>query len=159
MKNRKKLKGMTLVEVIVAMAVFAMLGVILLGLGRVIDSTTKSSSRLNKKMTIQAPAAAAKDESYYDASGNPVELYSEDMTIKVSINDASGTPKQVKVSYKNAAGDMVEEYIAAEEDIDTKKYSTLDLVKDNNLVYDAEGSNANLNFKFVEIQPVTEPTT
>ena len=61
MKSRKKLKGMTLVEIIIAMAVFAVLGVILLGIGQVVDSTTKASSRLNKKMTVQAPYAAAKN--------------------------------------------------------------------------------------------------
>ena len=40
--KKKSLKGMTLAEVIISMAVFAMLGVILIKLGMVVDTTTKS---------------------------------------------------------------------------------------------------------------------
>ncbi|MDY4413878.1 MAG: prepilin-type N-terminal cleavage/methylation domain-containing protein [Ruminococcus sp.] len=185
MKNRKKLKGMTLVEIIIAMAVFAVLGVILLGIGQVVDSTTKASSRLNKKMTVQAPYASSKNvyylkadgtktsnvneaaQYYYevDSEGNPINPKAiENLTddIQVYFGDKSN-PTKVKVQkYKLDAegkpikdGDPVDK--EAKADMKANKYSTKGLVEDNPLIYDSQGPNANLNFQFVEIQP--EPTT
>lgn len=184
MKNRKKLKGMTLVEIIIAMAVFAVLGVILLGIGQVVDSTTKASSRLNKKMTVQAPYAASKnvtskdtdsdginDYFYYtDSDGNEIPVTPDSMNISVYFGSKSN-PTKVKVQkYELEAdgtvkkdadgkpikdGDPVDE--EAKADMDANKYSTKELVEDNSLIYDANSPNANLNFQFVDIQP--EPTT
>jgi len=117
MKSRKKLKGMTLMEIIISMAVFAMLGVILLGIGKTVDSTTKASSRFNKKMTVQAPYAAAKDVTdnnitidvngdglvddadkcyYQDESGNNIPVTPGKMNIEVYFGNKSN-PTQVKV--------------------------------------------------------------
>ena len=62
--KKKSLKGMTLAEVIISMAVFAMLGVILIKLGMVVDTTTKSSNRLNKRVAVQAPYAASHNTVY-----------------------------------------------------------------------------------------------
>lgn len=178
MKSRKKLKGMTLVEIIIAIAVFAMLGVILVGTGKVIDNTTKASSRLNKKMTIQAPHAAAKDVTaqdtdgdtiddnfyYTDDDGNQISVTPEDITISVYFGDKAN-PDTVKVQkyqldvdgkpIKDSEGNYVKDGEPVDEpaiaDIDANKYSTKELVEDNSLVYDPNGPNANLNFKFLDI--------
>lgn len=182
MKSRKKLKGMTLIEIIISIAVFAVLGAILLGIGQVVDSTTKSSSRLNKKMTVQAPYAAAKnvssmdtdsdgvDDYYYytDEAGNEVPVTPDNMNISVYFGSKTN-PTKVKVQkyqldgsgnvLKDADGkpikdgDPVDE--EAKSDLNANKYSTQGLVKDNKLIYDANSPNANLNFQFVEIQPTT----
>ena len=180
MKSRKKLKGMTLIEIIISIAVFAVLGVILLGIGQVVDSTTKASSRLNKKMTVQAPYAAAKnvrsmdtdsdgvDDYYYyiDEAGNNVPVTPDNMNISVYFGSKT-SPTKVKVQkyqldssgnlIKDADGkpikdgDPVDE--EAKSDLNANKYSTKELVKNNKLIYDANSPNANLDFQFVEIQP------
>lgn len=179
MKNRKKLKGMTLVEIIIAMAVFAVLGVILLGIGQVVDSTTKASSRLNKKMTVQAPYASSKNVSakdtdsdgvndyfyYTDSDGNEIPVTPDSMNISVYFKDSSQSDgiARVKVQkYKLDSegkpikdGDPVDK--EAKADMDANKYSTKELVEDNSLIYSADSPNANLNFQFIDIQP--EPTT
>lgn len=211
MKNRKKLKGMTLVEVIIAMAVFAMLGVVLLGAGKVIDNTTKASSRLNKKMSAQAPYAAAKnvvdyneaedingdgvvdnaDKYYYeDDNGNKTPVTPESMNISVYFEDSSQSDgiARVKVQKyeKDASGNVLRDPVTnepikayernvdgsiktdpvtgnpiisapvdekAESDMNAKGYSTKAVVEGNSEVYDPNGPNANLNFRFIKIEP------
>ena len=181
MKSRKKLKGMTLIEIIISIAVFAVLGVILLGIGQVVDSTTKASSRLNKKMTVEAPYAAAKnvrsmdtdsdgvDDYYYytDEAGNNVPVTPDNMNINVSFKDSTGNVVEVKVQkyqldgsgnvLKDADGKPIKDGDPKNEkasiDMNANKYSTQSLVKNNKLIYDANSPNANLDFQFVEIQP------
>lgn len=179
MKSRKKLKGMTLIEIIISIAVFAVLGVILLGIGQVVDSTTKASSRLNKKMTVEAPYAAAKSVSkndldgdgvidyyYTDEAGSDVLVTPDNMNISVYFGNKT-SPTKVKVQkykvdgsgnlIKDADGKPIKDGAPVDEDasidMNANKYSTQGLVKDNKLIYDANSPNANLDFQFVEIQP------
>ena len=50
MRKRKKYKGMTLIEILIALAIFAMLGSLLVLAGIQIDNTMKASNKLKKKM-------------------------------------------------------------------------------------------------------------
>lgn len=145
MKSKKKLKGMTLVEIIIAMAVFGMLGVILLGIGQVIDSTTKSSSRFNKKMAIEAPYAASKDvydnsvskqidlnndgiiddadQCYYyiDKDNNKIIVTPEKMDIQISFKDSKGDIEKVD-AYRKATSSDPDSKKIYKLDTTTKKY-------------------------------------
>ena len=67
--KKKNLKGTTLLEVIIALAIFAMLGVILVTLGSNVDKQTKSSIKLNKRVALQAPYAASQQEKYFHRQG------------------------------------------------------------------------------------------
>lgn len=179
-KKRKKLKGMTLVEVIISMAIFSMLGVILLGIGRVVDNTTRASSKLSKKMTIQAPYAASKsiikkdtdgdtvmDKFYYeDDAHNEYVVTPDNIEVKVFFGDESN-PTKVKVQKfeleadgktvkRDAEGNPIKDGAPVDEEamasMDANKYSTKKIVEGKSSIYDPNGPNADLNFQFIEIQ-------
>jgi len=61
-KFKKTLKGMTLIEIIVALAVFAMLGAILVAAGSAIDAQMKNANKVNEKVALQGPVAEAQNE-------------------------------------------------------------------------------------------------
>lgn len=153
MKKKKSLKGMTLIEIIIALAIFAMLGVILVQVGTLIDRTNKATGRLNRKVNAQSPYAASQTFEYpdVDEDGNPVtsELAPEAMNITVSI-DEGGVPKTVNVKVKKSDGS--EEYetksVVAQATIGAKKYDTKAIVEDNPMIYDPDGPNRNHNLKF-----------
>ena len=63
-EKKRTLKGTTLVEIIISLAVFALLGVILLQTGTAIDRMNRATNRLNKRVNIQAPYAAAQKTEY-----------------------------------------------------------------------------------------------
>ncbi len=165
MKKKKTLKGMTLVEIIIALAIFAMLGMILVQVGTLIDNTNKATARLNRKVNAQSPYAASQNIEYtdYDADGNPVpsELTPEVMNISVSIDDIGGNPQAVNVKVKKNDGS--EEYetktVMAEINLSAKRYNTKAIVEDNPNIYDPDGPNRNHNLKFAVIDKEVALTT
>ncbi|MBQ4463906.1 MAG: prepilin-type N-terminal cleavage/methylation domain-containing protein [Eubacterium sp.] len=171
-KKKRSLKGTTLVEIIVALAVFAMLGLILAQLGMAIDKTNKASSRLNKRVNIQAPYAASQQTEYdgytVDEDGNktPATLTLDNSAsqIEVSIKDDTGATKSISVNVRKAAGsdEMVTQSIPAEVTISGRMYNTKPLVVDNPNVYDADSANKNHHLQFivldagsVDLSPIT----
>lgn len=56
---KKKLKGMTLVEVVIAIAVFAIMGALLVTAANLINVHLKSTNQLNAKVAEQGPIAEA----------------------------------------------------------------------------------------------------
>ena len=63
--KKKKLKGMSLVEIIISLAVMAIMGILLITLGTTIDSTTRATNKLKSKIVQQSPYAAARATSAY----------------------------------------------------------------------------------------------
>lgn len=61
-KRKKKLSGMTLVEVIISIAVFAAITLILTLLGRSVEAHQRAAKRLNDKVAVQGPIAEAQNE-------------------------------------------------------------------------------------------------
>jgi prepilin-type N-terminal cleavage/methylation domain-containing protein len=170
--KQKTLKGMTLAEIIIAMAIFAMLGVILIKLGTIVDQTTKSSNRLNKRVAVQAPYAASKETTYYllDSDGKPVldvndnpvtaDLKPDISQVQVyidldgtdgngdGIKDGNGTPDVVKVKKR----DGTEVNYDSLTTLHGKHYSTKDIVVNKSEVYDSNDvSNTGHHLQFIEI--------
>ena len=56
-KLNKKLKGMTLVEIIVSLAIFAMFALILVMLGNSVEKNSREANKLNKKVAVNGPVA------------------------------------------------------------------------------------------------------
>ncbi len=77
MKKRKKFKGMTLMEIIISLAVLAVLTLVLVQTSNTINMYIRSANNVNKKTVQQAPVA---EIGHKDAG----ELVQEDVTIKVS---------------------------------------------------------------------------
>lgn len=77
MKKRKKFKGMTLMEIIISLAVLAVLTLVLVQTSNAINMYIRSANNVNKKTVQQAPVA---EIGHKDAG----ELVQADVTIKVS---------------------------------------------------------------------------
>jgi len=88
MSKKKKFKGMTLVEILVALAIFAMLGALLVLAGVQIDKTMQSSNKFKKKMVVEAPYAANQLEKHM-VNGTEVSMATQPLTISVQLGAAS----------------------------------------------------------------------
>lgn len=156
--NKKNLKGMTLVEIIVAMAIFAMLGVILVTLGSNVDISTRSANRLNKRVAIQAPYAASQDTEYSyetkDGDGNIIvtnaKLDPNLTNIEVFLDsDNDNTPDVVSVKSGGSTSD-----VNSDTKIYGSRFSTKDIVDNaaGKEVYDPnEVSNSEHHLQFINI--------
>ncbi len=60
-KLKSKLSGMTLVEMIVALAVFAMLALILVLMGSAVEKNTRAANNLNSRIAVNGPIAEAQN--------------------------------------------------------------------------------------------------
>ena len=87
-KNKKSLKGMTLVEVLVALAVFAMLSGVLLGYGAYVDKTSKATRTMKNKVVEEAHYASSRQKQYVDSSGNYQDLDKVAGEIQITINES-----------------------------------------------------------------------
>lgn len=129
-KSRKK-RGMTLVEVIISIAVMAVLALLLTTVGVTIDNYRKDTKARNEKIALEGPSA---------------ELQSRDTPT------SSNMGKQIDDDFKitvSGSGNTV--------DISGKLYSTSDELTDTGTV-DSENvpiyaGNTNGHFKFVYIEP------
>lgn len=61
-KAMKKLSGMTLVEIIVALAVFAVMSVVLVTMGSAVEKHSKSARDLNSRVAVEGPIAEAQND-------------------------------------------------------------------------------------------------
>lgn len=77
-KKLHKKRGMTLVEVIISIAVMAVLALMLTTIGVTIDNYRKNTKSLNSKVTVETPVAEGKKKD--DSS---VKVLDEDITITV----------------------------------------------------------------------------
>ena len=79
-KKKKSLKGVTLVEIIISLAVVSVLTLLLVTTATTINAYIKSANHVNQKTTGQAPIA----ESGFTGSAN--ELSTSDKDIKITVN-------------------------------------------------------------------------
>lgn len=126
-KSRRKKRGMTLVEVIISIAVMAVLALLLTTVGVTIDTYRKDTKARNDKIAVEGPAAEARDTS---ANGRG-KLVDEDFTISVK---------------RNGGGTV---------DVSGKLYSTSDELTDTGAV-NADGEkiysgNTKGHFKFIDV--------
>ncbi len=126
MKKKKKLRGMTLVEIIVSIAVFAMISLILVMLGSSVNAQRRSTKRVNDKVAVQGPVAEAQNDE------NSL-LMDDDYEIIVNKKGDASTSAVVKGKLYSAQGYIIDE--------------------DGNKVADPDAEKANL--KFIEIQKPT----
>lgn len=126
MKKKKKLRGMTLIEIIVSIAVFAMISLILVMLGSAVNAQRRSTKRVNDKVAIQGPIAEAQNDE------NSL-LMDDEYEITVAKKGAASTSVVVKGKLYSAQGYIIDE--------------------DGNKVADPDADKANL--KYIEIQKPT----
>lgn len=126
MKKKKKLKGMTLVEIVVSIAVFAAISLILVMVGSAVNAQQRSANRVNRKVAVQGPIAEAQNDANALLLNDEYEIY-------VAKKDSPSSGVTVK----------------------GKLYSTEEFIidEDGNRVSSPDAEKANL--KFIEIQKPT----
>lgn len=123
MKKRKKFKGMTLMEVIISLAILAVLTLVLVQTSNTINMYIKSANKVNQKTVQQAPVA----EIGHKEAG---ELVQENVTINIKgFDNNNGKPLSVNLqgdAYKvndsstdEIGGDLNMQYIVDLEVITT----------------------------------------
>lgn len=80
-KRKKSVKGMTLIEIIVAIAVLGVAGLVLVRIGSVSNNLMKATNHLNNKVDIEAPYAASRADDPTAVEGT--------VSIKINGNDLS----------------------------------------------------------------------
>lgn len=168
-KSKKKLKGMTLIEMIISIFIFALMGGLLILVGTHIDATSKATNNLKNKVVVESPYAAnhIKEIGMDAESGEPVTLPASEMDIQVKIH-ASGKywdvdPKdpnsKIQQPYGDADGNVVVNMKATK--YSTEKLMT-DGMTDEEIAEMQKKANGKLNLDFFEVkeeEPTTEPTT
>ena len=164
MKRKKKtLKGMTLYEMIISIAIFAIMCGVLVGVGMQIDRTTRATNNLKNKIVKEAPYAANKLK-----QEGGVDVFEAaditDMQIKISVEDGHGNVESKTVYYYDKTdGKKKQQTRSAQITLDAKKYSTKKIADDptdtRSAAEKAADPNGLLDLEFVEIEPTTAPTT
>lgn len=168
-KSKKKLKGMTLIEMIISIFIFALMGGLLILVGTHIDATSKATNNLKNKVVVESPYAAnhIKEIGMDAESGEPVTLPASEMDIQVKIHasgqywdhDPNDPASKIPIPYGDADGNVVV-------DMKATKYSTeklmTDGMTDEEIAEMQKKANGKLNLDFFEVkeeEPTTEPTT
>lgn len=133
-KSRKK-RGMTLVEVIISIAVMAVLALLLTTIGVTIDNYRKDTKARNDKIAVEGPAAEVHDKK---DSGRG-KLIDDDF--KITVTRSGGTPVVVEGKLYSTSDELTD---------------TGALGADDKHIY---SGNTKGHFKFIEIEKSTEPTT
>lgn len=137
-KVKKKLKGMTLIEMIISIAVFAALCGILVMVGTHIDAQSRATNNLKDKIVKQSPYAANRVMEYVDKDGNKVQFSTKDITI------------DIKYDSKNV-------------EIKAKKFETESVVLDGRSAKSQEniknGFNNGLNLDYIRLDSEIPTTT
>ncbi len=85
---RKKLKGMTLIECIIALLVFTLMGAMMAVICSTVTSLMLNTNHMNNKTNAESPAAAVQDvtalHGLTDAAGNPIEVETQPTVIRVT---------------------------------------------------------------------------
>lgn len=127
-KNKKKLRGMTLIEVIIAIVIFALLGMVLMGVGNATDAQRRAAIKTNNKVSEEGPLAEAQSDS------NAILI---DRDFKIKISKTGGSPVEISGRLYSIEDPLVDEY--------------------GNIVVDADGNvvpdpnNDPGHFKFIEV--------
>jgi len=106
-KSKKKLRGMTLVEIIIALAVFAMLGAILVLAAMSVEKHSRAARHLNDKVAVQGPIAEAQNKDGSVCLDDNYEIkVNSNITIKGALYDTA--------DYENATDSSGNKVLATE---------------------------------------------
>ena len=165
-KNKKNLKGMTLIEMIISLAIFAVMSLILLTIGQVVDKQMRATTNLKEKLVQQSHIAANRitnvDQVSTDGAGavivNPTaELPTTPITITVKVNGSGNYYTLLDPDDPSLGIDpSAKSYNNPSVTIDANKYDTKAAVRDIDV---SDGKpNDGLSLEFVELLPTATTT-
>ena len=151
-KKSLNLKGMTLYEMIISIAIFAIMAGVLIGVGAHIDNTTRATNNLKSKIAAESPYAANKITQNYKTH-TPLPADSIDVVVEVGM--PVDMPDQVYI-IDSESGDSVN-YVChypSEVIMPASKYKTESVFTGSEeTTVNPNSPNANLNLEFVAINP------
>lgn len=114
---KKKLKGMTLIEVIVALAIFVVMTLMMVQVGAVTKSLMLQTNHLNRKTAAESPIASVQDvdaltdlaAGIVDDEGNAMVVSATPVTFTISANGSSRTSVVNTVKYSSQAAGEAED--------------------------------------------------
>lgn len=143
-KGKKTVKGMTLIEMIISIAVLAMLCVILAMVGQNIDATARATNTLKDKVSKESPYAA-NGVAKFNGSAGEVEFATQAATMVVRVPGSYGDVSDPSVTFN------------------ITRYDTEQIVLDGKSAKEREaiqnGPNSGLNLKFYQIVTTAAVTT
>lgn len=149
-KGKKTVKGMTLIEMIISIAVLAMLCVILAMVGQNIESTARATNTLRDKVAKESPYAANGPNvngvvQFNDRDGHPADFATQAATMVVRVPGSYGDVSDPSVTFN------------------ITRYDTEQIVLDGKSAKEREviqnGPNSGLNLKFYQIVTTAAVTT
>ena len=135
-KLKKKLSGMTLIEMIISLAVFASLALVLATMGSAVEKHSQAARQLNTKTAINGPIAEAQNtnESYIGDDKYVVQIAKAGDVQK----DANGQP------VTNGDGDAVLNYINIEGTLCYVNPTTTDASHNSEVITNATDNNGKI---------------
>lgn len=144
--KRKKVKGMTLIEVIISMLIFTLLATIMVKTGSVTKSLIMNSNHVTNKTTAEAPIGSVQDvNALEDAAKNQITVNGGDPNDPAQVAaEVQETPVTIVVSSSG--------YTAT---INANKYSTAAAAKEATVNGRNSDTSGHLNgdLEFYVIQP------
>ncbi len=164
---KKNLKGMTLYEMIISIAIFAIMAGVLIGVGAHIDNTTRAANNLKKKIATESPYAANKITENFVTHE---KFDSEPIDVVVHVEKPDNLPAAVYIIDKATGNDKLYTYTYPNNVIlPGQKYKTESaFTGSKSVTVDPNSPNANLNLEFITYDaavttvtatPPTPPTT
>ena len=100
-KKKKSLKGMTLVEIIISLAIVSILTVILVGASGLIDKYIKSANTVNNTVATQLPVAESKDSAHaHKITTKKEDGTDDDYSAKITFSVGGSSPRTVVMKGK-----------------------------------------------------------
>ncbi len=135
--KKKKLKGMTLIEIIISLFIFSLMALMMVRIATVCTNLTRNANHVNKKVTVQAPLAEIQN-----TDGTLTQQVDDNMKITVSIGGHS--VNVTGAQYSTAQATVGNNFANTNANINLE-FVKIDLSKNS-------GDN-------VWVEPTTEPTT
>ncbi len=130
--KKKRVKGMTLIEVIIALAIFTLLAAIMVRAGAVTKSLMMNTNHLNNKTTAESPIGAVQDVDGLEEAANAVHpdpadaqaaMQAVDMQVTVKSGSSNTVLNVTRYSTQAAAAEAAANGI----NCDTSKHMNGDL--------------------------------
>lgn len=151
MKLKKSVKGMTLVEIIIALAVFTVMALMMVQIGSVTKALMMNTNHMNNKTLAEAPVGSIQDvEGLNDAANNLVD----DAGDPLAQADIDAVVNKRPVTFTVTSG-------AFSATINADKYSSAAVAKEatqNGRNCDTS-KHMNGDLEFYVIETETQPTT
>lgn len=155
---KKNLKGMTLYEMIISIAIFAIMAGVLIGVGAHIDNTTRAANNLKKKIATESPYAANKITENFVTHE---KFDSDSIDVVVSVKEPANMPAAVYILDPVTGDDKLYNCTYPKDVVlPGQKYKTESaFTGSKSVTVDPNSPNGKLNLEFITYDPAVTTVT